>query len=211
TAHTGVTSRLKRHVRLNKATVLVVGNGGAARGAVFALAAAGSKLAVTGRNLDRVRALASTCGAEALSRDQAQARMFTAVVHATPLGMSPNTEKCFFENRIPSKLVFDMVYTPMDTMLLRRAKDQGAEVIAGLEMFPEQAARQFEIFTGERPPRAVMQQAALEAGAGRGNGAHAQTDNSGCPTPIMGAWMFPDDSWRLFLRGLPWRAHKLQR
>src|SRR5450755_1232042 len=66
----GVTSPLERHVRLNKSSVLVVGNGGAARGAVFALAAAGSKLAVTGRNLDRVRALASTCGAEALSRDQ---------------------------------------------------------------------------------------------------------------------------------------------
>jgi 3-dehydroquinate dehydratase/shikimate dehydrogenase len=99
--------------------------------------------------------------------------MFDAVVHATPLGMSPNTEKCFFENRIPSKLVFDMVYTPMDTMLLRRAKDQGAEVIAGLEMFLEQAARQFEIFTGERPPRTVMEQAAKEALAARDHAAHA--------------------------------------
>ena len=99
----GVTSPLERHVRLNKSSVLVVGNGGAARGAVFALAAAGSKLAVTGRNLDRVRALASTCGAEALSRDQAAARTFDALVHATPLGMSPNVEKCFFDGRIPSQ------------------------------------------------------------------------------------------------------------
>jgi len=150
-----------------------VGNGGAARGAVFALAAAGTKLAVTGRNLDRVRALASICGAEALSREQAAARGFDALVHATPLGMSPNTERCFFDGRIPSKLVFDMVYTPMETALLRRAKDQGAEVIRGIEMFLEQAARQFEIFTGERPPRAVMQQAAMEALAARDNAAHA--------------------------------------
>jgi len=120
-----------------------------------------------------VRALASTCGAEALSRDQAEARTFDALVHATPLGMVPHIEKCFFEGRIPSKLVFDMVYTPRETTLLRRAKDQGAEVIAGLEMFLEQAGRQFEIFTGERPPKAVMEQAALEALAARDQIAHA--------------------------------------
>ena len=81
--------------------------------------------------------------------------------------MSPNVEKCFFDGRIPSQLVFDMVYTPRETMLLRRAKAQGAEVIAGLEMFLEQAGRQFEIFTGERPPKTVMEQAALEALAAR--------------------------------------------
>jgi len=168
----GVTTPLERHLRLSKASVLVVGNGGAARGAVFALAASGSKLAITGRNLDRVRALAATCGAEALSREQAEARKFDALVHATPLGMHPHSDRCFFEGKIPSSLVFDMVYTPMETMLLRRAKDQGAETIAGLEMFLEQAARQFEIFTGEHAPRAVMQKAAMEALAAREIAAH---------------------------------------
>jgi 3-dehydroquinate dehydratase/shikimate dehydrogenase len=61
----------------------------------------------------------------------------------------------------------------METTLLRRARAQGAEVIQGIEMFLEQAARQFEIFTGERPPRAVMQQAALEALAARDHATHA--------------------------------------
>jgi 3-dehydroquinate dehydratase/shikimate dehydrogenase len=168
----GVTTPLERHLRLNKSSILVVGNGGAARGAVFALAAAGSKVAITGRNLDRVRALASMCDAEPLSREQASGRNFDALVHATPLGMAPNTEKCFFDGRIPSRLVFDMVYTPRDTMLLRKAKAQGAEVIHGLEMFLEQAARQFEIWTGERAPRAVMEQAAVEALAARETSAH---------------------------------------
>ena len=108
----GVTVPLERHVRIAKSSVLVVGNGGAARGAAFTLAAAGAKLAITGRNLDRVRALASVCGAEALSRDQAEARMFDVLIHATPIGMTPRTEECFFHDRIPAKLVFDMVYTP---------------------------------------------------------------------------------------------------
>src|SRR5579862_3209451 len=129
----GVTTPLERHLRLNKSSVLVVGNGGAARGAVFALAASGTKLAITGRNLDRVRALAAACGAEALSREQAAARTFDALVHATPLGMAPNIDRCFFDGRIPASLVMDMVYTPMETMLLGRAKNQGAEIIAGID------------------------------------------------------------------------------
>jgi 3-dehydroquinate dehydratase/shikimate dehydrogenase len=130
---------------------------------MFALAEAGCKLAVTGRNLDRVRALASACGAEALSREQAEARKFDALVHATPLGMTPNIDKCFFRDKIPAALVFDMVYTPMETELLKRAKAQKAVVIPGIEMFLEQAARQFEIWTGQKAPRAVMEQAAIEA------------------------------------------------
>jgi 3-dehydroquinate dehydratase/shikimate dehydrogenase len=159
----GVTVPLERHLRLNKSSVLVVGNGGAARGAAFALAEAGAKLTITGRNIDRVRALAAACGAEPLSRDQAEARGFDAVVHATPLGMTTQLDKCFFRDKIPAKLVFDMVYNPLETELLKRARAQRAVVIPGLEMFIEQASRQFEIWTGQRAPRAVMEQAAREA------------------------------------------------
>jgi len=147
--------------------VLIVGNGGAARGATFALAETGAKLAITGRNLDRVRALANAAGAEALTREQAEARMFDVVVHATPLGMAPKINDCYFPDKIPGKVVFDMVYNPLETMLVRRARSQGAEVIPGLAMFLEQAARQFEIFTGDSAPRAVMEKAALEALAGK--------------------------------------------
>ncbi len=163
----GVTVPLERHVRLAKSSVLLVGNGGAARGAAFTMSAAGAKLSITGRNLDRVRALASVTGAEPLSRDQAEARMFDVVIHATPIGMTPRVDECFFRGRIPAKLVFDMVYTPIETALLRRAKEQGAEIIPGLEMFLEQAGGQFEIWTGERAPRAVMEKAALEMLAAR--------------------------------------------
>jgi 3-dehydroquinate dehydratase/shikimate dehydrogenase len=56
-----------------------------------------------------------------------------------------------------------MVYNPRETALLRRAKAQGCQTIDGLAMFLEQAARQFEIFTGENAPRAVMERAALES------------------------------------------------
>jgi shikimate 5-dehydrogenase len=84
-------------------------------------------------------------------------------VHATPLGMAPNLDQCFFRDKIPGQLVFDMVYTPIETELLKRARAQRAVVVPGMEMFIEQASRQFEIWTGERAPRAVMEQAAMEA------------------------------------------------
>ena len=162
----GVTVPLAKRLKLSKLTALIVGNGGAARGAAFALADAGAKISLVGRNLDRVRALARVCNGEPLSREQAAAKMFDVVVHCTPMGMWPHAEECFFDGRIPGKLVFDMVYNPRETMLLKRAKDQGCETIDGLAMFLEQAARQFEIFTGETAPRLVMEKAALESLAG---------------------------------------------
>ncbi|MDX2181301.1 MAG: shikimate dehydrogenase [Bryobacteraceae bacterium] len=161
----GVTKPLDRRLRISKASVLVVGNGGAARGAAFALADAGAKIAITGRNADRVRALAKVCGAETILREQLRGggRHFDAVVHATSLGMFPHVEECFFEDEIPADLVFDLVYNPLETALLKRAAEQNRETVTGLEMFVEQAVRQFEIFTGETAPRAVMEKAAQEA------------------------------------------------
>ncbi len=77
--------------------------------------------------------------------------------------MSPRTEECFFEDRIPAEVVLDMVYNPVETLLLRRAREQGKTLVPGLQMFLEQAARQFEIWTGDSAPRSAMEKAALEA------------------------------------------------
>lgn len=158
-----VIAPLARRIKIAKASVLIAGNGGAARSAAFALTEAGARLAITGRNPDRVRALARACGAEALRSEDLASRSFDVLVHATPLGMAPRVEECFFEDRIPAEIVFDMVYNPLETLLLRRAREQGKTVIAGLEMFLEQAARQFEIWTGQNAPRAAMEKAAREA------------------------------------------------
>jgi 3-dehydroquinate dehydratase/shikimate dehydrogenase len=154
---------LSRHVRPSRASVLIVGNGGAARGAACALIDAGAKVAIVGRNPDRVRALSRICGAEPLLREQAEQRQFDALVHATPVGMFPHVNECFFNGRIPASIVFDMVYNPLETALIRRAREENKAVVPGIEMFIEQAIRQFEIWTGESAPRAVMVTAALEA------------------------------------------------
>ncbi|HEY2012779.1 MAG TPA: shikimate dehydrogenase [Bryobacteraceae bacterium] len=159
----GVTGPLARLLRLQNASVLIVGNGGAARSAACALSDAGAKITLAGRNPDRVRALSKVCGAEAVGREQLASRHFDVVVHATPLGMYPHVDECFFDGNIPGEVVFDMVYNPLETQLLRRAKDQGKTTVPGLDMFIEQAVRQFEIWTGETAPRTVMEKAAAEA------------------------------------------------
>jgi 3-dehydroquinate dehydratase/shikimate dehydrogenase len=158
-----VIAPLARLRRLAKASVLLIGSGGAARAAAFALADAGARVSIVGIELDQVRALARACGGEMLLQEQIGKLNFDVVVHATPLGMHPRVGECYFPDRIPADIVLDMVYNPLETLLLRRAREQGKTVIPGLQMFLEQAARQFEVWTGESAPRAVMEKAAREA------------------------------------------------
>jgi 3-dehydroquinate dehydratase / shikimate dehydrogenase len=159
----GVIEPLGHMIRLSNSSVLIVGNGGAARSAACALSDAGAKISIVGRNADRVRALAKTCSGEPLLREQLPGRNFDALVHATPLGMYPNVHECFFNGSIPAEVVFDMVYNPLETELIKRARAENKRVVPGLEMFIEQAVRQFEIWTGEPAPRAAMLKAACEA------------------------------------------------
>ncbi len=154
---------LEKRMRLRGCRVLIAGAGGAARAAAFALHDAGAQLSVTGRNQETIRMLARATGAEALSREAAEAGEFDALVHATPVGMYPHVNDCFFHRRIPAELVFDMVYNPLETLLLKRAKEQGSAVVSGIEMFIEQAVAQFELWTGESAPRAAMERAAITA------------------------------------------------
>lgn len=179
----GVTAPLERRMRLGNASILVVGNGGAARAAAFALADKGAAVSITGRDSERVARLAGACGAVAIAPPDLAGKQFDAVVHATPLGMHPNRDECFFPDAIPGRVVFDMVYNPLETELLRRARSQGREVIPGLEMLIEQAVHQFEIWTGCEAPAAAMERAALEALAARSapageSGADRMTSNA---------------------------------
>ena len=155
----GVLKPLARHLRLARSSVLIAGYGGAARAAAIALTDAGASVTITGRNIASAQGLARFARADALSLRDSQSQQFDALVHATSVGMSPNAGNSLFENRIPAGIVMDMVYNPRETLLLKRAKSQGCTVIPGSEMLIEQAARQFEIWTGESAPRSLMQSA----------------------------------------------------
>ncbi len=159
----GVTAPLEKRLKLKGAKILVIGNGGGARGAAFALADKGAKVFLTGRSPDRVRALARICGATVVEREKLGGQHFDALVHATPVGMRPKMGESFFPEEIPAEVVLDMVYNPLETLLLKQARAARKKVISGLEMFLEQAAAQFEIWTAQEAPRMAMETAAREA------------------------------------------------
>jgi shikimate dehydrogenase len=90
------------------------------------------------------------------------------VIHASPVGMSPNTSEALIEEEMirPGQCVFDIVYNPLETELLRRARRAGATAIPGLGMFVHQAALQFQLWTGGEPPVEIMEQVVRDALAG---------------------------------------------
>lgn len=155
----GILRPLEKHIRLSRAHILLAGYGGAARAAAFALRDAGAQLTITGRKLASAKSLARFVGANTLALSEAEKQHYDAVVNATSVGMHPQSGECLFQKRIPGELAFDMVYNPHETLFLARAREQGCAIIHGCEMFLEQAAQQFEIWTGESAPRAVMRRA----------------------------------------------------
>jgi 3-dehydroquinate dehydratase / shikimate dehydrogenase len=80
------------------------------------------------------------------------------IVNATPVGMGNTRETPLQEKEINARYVFDMIYDPGETRLLKLAKERGAQIIPGIEMFVHQAARQFEIWTGKPAPQDDMLQ-----------------------------------------------------
>jgi len=154
----GVLKPLAKHIQLNRAAILIAGYGGAARAAAIALAGSGARITITGRDMKKAQALARVAKGDAVSLASAEASHYDALVHATPVGMSPHPDGSLFK-RLPADIVLDMVYNPHQTLLLKRAKQQGCIIVYGSEMLLEQAACQFEIWTGESAPRSVMQSA----------------------------------------------------
>jgi len=164
TDYVGVLRTLARQVSLEGAQVLILGAGGSARAVAFALATAGAFVSITARRRARARALARAIGGEALPRAAVRGREFDAIVNCTPVGMWPEVkESPLRPAELNASVVFDLVYNPLETQLLRFARKRGAIAVPGWQMLVEQGATQFEIWTGLRAPLAVMRRAVLKA------------------------------------------------
>ena len=104
--------------------------------------------------------LAAEAGAEFVDRLDLKGANFDAIVHATPVGMTPNTNSCFFQPaELNARVLFETVYTPATTRLMRLAQRRGLQVISGVEMFLTQAAEQFRLWTRKQPPEKLMEEA----------------------------------------------------
>lgn len=155
---------LAKRLRLAGSRVLVLGAGGAARAAAYALRAEGAEVMISARREPVARRLARGISARVVPWGENDGLDVDIVINATPVGMSPHVEALPTDlARLRTRVVFDMVYHPYETRLLADARRRGLTAISGLEMLVAQGARQFEIWTGQSAPRALMEQAVLQA------------------------------------------------
>ena len=151
---------LTKRLRLTGSRMLILGAGGAARAAAYALRAEGARVIVAARREETGRRLARAVEGEAVSWEGAEGLEVDAVINATPVGMYPYVDASPLDlARLRARLVFDMVYYPLATRFITEARGRGLITISGLEMLVAQGARQFEIWTGLTAPRALMEQA----------------------------------------------------
>lgn len=139
---------------------LVLGAGGAAKAVAHALNNRGAEVILSNRNPERAQALAEEikCGAiEWVNRYDADPDI---LVNCTPVGMHPNVDGTPYDKHSlkPAMVVFDTVYNPENTLLVKEARDQSCTVVTGVEMFIRQAGLQFKHFTGREPPTANMRE-----------------------------------------------------
>jgi 3-dehydroquinate dehydratase / shikimate dehydrogenase len=166
----GIVRPLERRLNtLEGARILVIGAGGAARAAVFGLKERGSEVYIMNRSLPHAKKLAHQARARIMKRADLKKAAFDVIINATPVGMGNSRETPLHENEINARYVFDMVYDPVETRLMKLAKEKGVQVIPGIEMFVHQAARQFEIWTGKPAPWDEMLRVVLLAQQERAN------------------------------------------
>jgi 3-dehydroquinate dehydratase/shikimate dehydrogenase len=148
----GVVRPLEQRITIEGARILVLGAGGAARSAVFGLKERGAEVYILNRTLAQAQKLARSARARTLKRADLKKLSFDVIINATPVGMGNSQESPLNQDEIKARYVFEMIYDPAETRLMTLAKAAGAEVIPGVEMFVQQAARQFEIWTGKPAP-----------------------------------------------------------
>ena len=163
TDYVGVLRAITPHLRPRGSRILILGAGGAARAAAFALTDAGASVSICSRRPDRARALARASGAKYIQRSALKRTNFDLVINATPIGMSAHDHSPLSASELNCEFVMDMVYNPIDTPLLKLARRRGIKTISGLEMFIAQAAAQWKIWWGSDAQVKVMRRAAVKA------------------------------------------------
>ncbi|MEM9951983.1 MAG: shikimate dehydrogenase [Chloroflexota bacterium] len=153
-------------VPLQGEKVIVLGAGGAARAAVYGLWQRGAEVVVVNRTMERAHDMltqltfsAGVQGVQVLTLDEASENGASLIVNATSVGMYPKVDTSPWITGVPfpeKATVYDMVYTPANTQLMKQAEVHGGRAIGGLGMLARQGAVAFEIWTGVEPPLDVM-------------------------------------------------------
>jgi 3-dehydroquinate dehydratase/shikimate dehydrogenase len=154
-----------KSVNLRDARCAVIGAGGAARSALWVLRQENARATLFARDVEKAKPLAEKFGANYASLNDASFQEFDLVINATPLGTLGTREAetpARADNLRGTRFVYDLVYNPRETLLLREAQEAGCETIGGIHMLVAQAAEQFTIWTGAPAPLDAMNKAARQ-------------------------------------------------
>jgi 3-dehydroquinate dehydratase/shikimate dehydrogenase len=158
----GVVRPLEQRLPLQGAKVVVLGAGGAARAAIFGLKARGAEVYILNRTPAAAQKLARQAHARCIKRNDLKKLKPDVLINATSVGLGDAKVSPLNENEIGARFVMDMVYH-CETRFLKLAKARGATIIPGSEMFVQQGARQFEIWTGKPAPEMDMMNEVMAA------------------------------------------------
>ena len=137
---------------------LILGAGGVAKAVAFGLAQQGATIVISSRTKKRASELAQAVGGKAIEWDMRHHFAPDVLLNGTPVGMHPKMDVTPWEQKYlrPGMVVFDTVYNPEQTLLVKQAREAQCRVITGVDMFIRQAALQFQLFTGQEAPMDLM-------------------------------------------------------
>ncbi len=160
----GVVEVLEKTTSLKGKKVALLGAGGAARAAAYGVTQRGAELAVFNRSVEKGLELAREFGGKYYSLESVQeVKNMDIIFNATSLGLEDKNETPIDKKFITEKhIVFDAIYIPYETRLLREAKEKGAKIIHGTEMLLYQGLEQFRLYTGRQAPEEEMRKVLLE-------------------------------------------------
>ncbi|MFI5460190.1 MAG: shikimate dehydrogenase [Isosphaerales bacterium] len=142
--------------------VMILGAGGVARAIAFGLTRRGAHVTIANRHDERATRLAEEVGCRAVNWSMRATNLVDVIINATPVGMHPNVDDTPLPPAAfsrPGIVVFDTIYHPENTMMLKLARERGSKAVTGVEMFLRQAALQFKLYTGQDAPIDVMRDA----------------------------------------------------
>src|SRR5882762_2444726 len=164
TDYVGVLRALEKKLALPKSRVLILGAGGSARAAAFALSRAGAEVYICARREVAARELARAVGGETVPRRALRTKSFDAILNATPVGMYPQTAISPLAGaELHCRIVMDLIYRPERTQLLKFAAQKRIATVTGVEMFLAQGFAQWGMWMKRPAPQNAMRRAVLAA------------------------------------------------
>lgn len=146
-------------------TALIMGAGGVSRALAWGLKQRHCDVAITSRTHERTQLLAAEIGCRSIEWDLRHDERINLLVNGTPVGMHPDVDNSPYDKASLNEFVavFDTVYNPENTLLIKQAKQMRCRIITGIDMFVRQAAYQYKLFTGKDAPIELMRQTIKDA------------------------------------------------